>query len=138
MAPDLQPSNFEWKREVRAKRAGNVSTKNLLCCPEDVVTCRACTKNGGCVCDACDISICNECWLACCNKEKIPKSLCNDNFVGYVDAFIVQEEVKWIEAIIAGPVFSGLITYYIEGTDSERHHSMEEAVGKPVRAVCVR
>ena len=138
MAPDLKPSNFEWKRRVRAKRWRNNTTKELLCCPEDVDACQSCSKNDGCVCDACNISICNECWWACCREEKIPKALCNDNFVGYVHAFIVKEEVRWIEAVIAGPVFSGLITYYIEGTDSERHHLMEEAVSKPARAVGIR
>ena len=35
------------------------------------------------------------------------------------------------EATIAAPVYSGLITYYIEGPVSERHHLMEEILTKP-------
>ena len=34
--------------------------------------------------------------------------------------------------------FSGLVTYYIEGDFSQRHHLMEATVGRPERAYGVR
>mgnify|MGYP002808352390 CR=1 FL=1 len=40
-------------------------------------------------------------------------------------------DVTWIEAQIACPIFSGLVTYYIEGDFSQKHHLMEAVVGKP-------
>ena len=72
------------------------------------------------------------------SDRKIPQALANDNFIGYAHRFLVDEGVTWLEATIAGPVFSGLVTYYIEGKNSERHHMMESAVGKPERAWGVR
>ena len=51
---------------------------------------------------------------------------------------MVDNAVTWLECVIAGPVFSGLVTYYIEGQQAERHHLMEAVVGKPDRAYGVR
>ena len=51
---------------------------------------------------------------------------------------MVQNNVTWLEATIAAPVFTGLITYYIEGKQEHRHHLMEEVVGRPQRAYGVR
>ena len=42
--------------------------------------------------------------------------------------------VTWLEATSACPVFTGIVTYYVEGTAAERGHMMEEAVGRPLRA----
>ena len=62
-------------------------------------------------------------------KTKIPKALANDNFISYAHPFIVSENVTWLEATIAAPVFSGLVTYYIEGDQSDKHNLMQVAVG---------
>ena len=48
-------------------------------------------------------------------EVKTPQSLANDNFIGYAHEYIVENKVTWLEATIACPVFSGLVTYYIEG-----------------------
>ena len=64
--------------------------------------------------------------------------MANDNFNGYAHAYIVAAKVNWLEATIAGPVFSGLMAYYIEGDFGDRHHMMESAVGKAERAWAVR
>ena len=70
--------------------------------------------------------------------EADPRCLANDNFIGYVDQYIVDKKVTWLEATIACPIFSGLVTYYVEGTASERGHLMEEALARPQRAWAVR
>ena len=73
------------------------------------------------------------------NNEKIPKALCNDSFIGYVHEFIVQEQVTWLEATIAGPVFSGVVTYYLEGNkDDKWGNLMDTPVGKAPRSWGVR
>ena len=64
--------------------------------------------------------------------------LANDNFIGYAHDFIVRRKVTWLEATIARPVFSGVVTYYVEGTSAERGHMMKEALGRPQRAWAVR
>ena len=71
-------------------------------------------------------------------NRKIPLAMANDNFIGYVHAFLVEHNVTWLEATIAAPLFTGLITYYIEGPPSERHHLMEAALTQPERACGVR
>ena len=65
------------------------------------------------------------------NYEDIPKALCNDNFVGYLRKCFLENNVTWLESTIACPLFSGMITYYIEGTQSDRHHLMSENVLHP-------
>ena len=51
---------------------------------------------------------------------------------------LYAREVTWLEATIACPIFSGLVTYYIEGEAHERHHLMEDTVAQPLRAYAVR
>ena len=36
------------------------------------------------------------------------------DYIGYVHPCIPALKVTWIEAAIAAPVFSGLVTYYVE------------------------
>ena len=71
-------------------------------------------------------------------KTKIPKALANDNFISYAHPFIVSENVTWLEATIAAPVFSGLVTYYIEGDQSDKHNLMQVAVGNAQKSWGVR
>ena len=67
-------------------------------------------------------------------KQAIPKALTNDNYIGYINNYFVENNVTWLEATIASPVFSGLVTYYIEGRQEDRHHLMKDTVGQPERA----
>ena len=71
-------------------------------------------------------------------EEKILRCLANDNFIGYAHEYIVAKKVTWLEPAIACPVFSGLVTYYIEGDESQRGCMMKEALGKPQGAWAVR
>ena len=73
------------------------------------------------------------------NNGKIPKALCNDNFIGYVHEFIVQQRVTWLEATIAAPVFCDLVTYYLEGDQGSKWGNlMDTLVGKAPRSWGVR
>ena len=133
-APDLQADCFEWIRSIRCANG----TEELLCCPEDVVQTELCSHGKAAICPRCRIPVCSECWHYSCTNTKNPKALANDNFIGYAHIFLVEHNVTWLEATIAGPVFSGLVTYYIEGNATQRGHMMETAVGKPERAWGVR
>jgi hypothetical protein len=112
MAPDLQGGSLEWKRKVRTTEG---LEELLLCCPEDVTKSSRCQHSEDWVCEFCWIPLCNTCWFALRNQRKISKALANDNFIGYVNKFVIEHKVTWLEATIASPVFSGLVTYYIEG-----------------------
>ena len=109
-----------------------------MCCPEDVEKRKECRHDDESVCWRCNTPICNECFQLLRRGEKIPKALCNDNYISYQHRFIVHNRVTWLEATIACPIFAGLITYYIEGDAHQRGHLMEEAIGTPQRAYAVR
>ena len=127
-------NTWEWRRKVR--RDGQ--EQDIMCNPEDVVVTSACKHDENTVCCHCDIPICDECWRLALTNASIPKALTNDNFVGYLDEYIVRHRVSWLEATIACPVFTGLVTYYIEGAQEHRHHLMEEPLAQPQRAYAVR
>ena len=46
--------------------------------------------------------------------------------------------MTWLEATIAAPVFSGLVTYYIEGHDNNQYNLMDSTLGKAERSWGVR
>ena len=132
--PGMQDGSWEWFRNVR--RRGGVH--RVLCCPEDVRRSATCRHADHFVCSECAIPICDDCYRMAADKQKIPRALANDNFIGYVHRYIIENRVTWLEATIACPVFSGLVTYYIEGDATERGHMMADPLAKPQRAWAVR
>ena len=125
---------FEWFRSVR--RVGCI--EGILCCPEDVVRTSRCRHGETFVCEHCSIPICNQCYYMSLEGDKIPRCLANDNYIGCVHEYIAANKVTWLEATTVCPVFSGLVTYYIEGDASQRGSMMQEVLGKPKRAWVVR
>ena len=113
MDPFFCDTSFEWCRTIRRKTI----IEQILCCPEDVQTTSACSHAETHICSKCDIPICRECWGLLVCGQKIPKALTNDNFISYIHRYIVENSVTWLEATIACPIFTGLITYYIEGLE---------------------
>ena len=106
--PFSQNDCYEWKR--RCHRSGDF----LLCCPEDVELSSKCKHPDTDICLHCKIPLCHECIGFVDQGRHPPKALTNDNFIFYANAFIVKEQVTWLEAAIACPIFTGLITYYME------------------------
>ena len=84
-------------------------TQEILCCPEDAQQSSKCNHGEDFVCEQCWIPFCTTCWHSLRRDLKIPKALANDNFIGYVARFLVEQKVTWLEATIAAPVFSGLL-----------------------------
>ena len=132
--PHMNDDSYEWKRKIDDHGV----TDDAMCCPEDVKKSPQCTHDDTFVCCKCRIPVCNECWAATVNPEKIPKALTNDNFTGYAHPFIVEMKVTWLEATIASPVFSGLVTYYVEGGPSQRRNLMDCRLAGAQRAWKVR
>lgn len=125
---------WEWKRITHH----NGEDEEVMCNPEDVLRSTLCLHDDHIVCSKCRIPFCNECRRLTQLNQKIPRALTNDNFIGYMNRYIVKHRVTWLEATIASPVFTGLITYYIEGAQEHRHHLMEETIAQPQRAYGVR
>jgi len=132
--PFLQQNSTEWTRATYRNQVREV----MLCCPEDVHPSPGCQHADDTVCSGCQIPLCNECLFFLRQGRKIPKALCNDNFISYQHRYIVENCVTWLEATIACPVFTGLITYYIEGSSDQRGHLMSESLGNLKRSYAVR
>ena len=124
--PGLQDGVYEWRRNVRRGSA----TEEILCCPEDVKRGTSCRHDDQTVCSRCHIPICNECWHKGTTNQKIPRAMTNDNFLGYAHRFLIENKVTWLEATIAAPVFTGLVTYYIEGAPKTSYNLMDSTLGK--------
>ena len=43
------------------------------------------------------------------SSNAAPMTSAYDNWVGYIPEFIARNKVRWVEAAIACPVFSGLV-----------------------------
>ena len=72
----------------------------LLCCPED----HRCDK--GCVekkllCASCELPVCKHCMYKLQANEIVEIGLCNDNWYGYVDSWIYENQVTWMEKTCA-------------------------------------
>ena len=65
----------------------------------------------------------------------IPEALANDKFWGYVTSLLYKYRVRWIEAAAACPVFTALITHYVE---RNRGHLLNAEQHRPQRAYAVR
>ena len=118
----------EWNRKVEQKDG---PLEEMLCNAEYVKRTDACMHDeDDVICSNCRIPICNSCWQHALRDSAIPKALAHDNFIGYLLRFS-WKKCTWLEATIACPFFTGLVTYYIEGPFVKRHHLMEESVARP-------
>ena len=101
-----------------------------MSCPEGVQKSPQCCHDDAFVCCQCRMPVCSERWAAAVNEGKTPKTITNDNFIGYVHEFIPQMQVTWLEATIASPVFAGLVTYYVEGKPSQRRNLLDSTLSE--------
>ena len=126
----------EWTRHIETPQRDGVA----LCCPEDVRRGKHCKHELHKLCPDCSIPVCFSCWIHLWSHKnfRIPAALANDNFQGYCHPFLIQHKVRWIEAVTACPIFTGLVTYYIEGKSEERHHLAGEELGQTERSYAVR
>ena len=80
----------------------DIGKSALLCCPEDHTCAQGCSAQK-LLCRYCDIPVCRDCLLALHGNEISPMGLINDNFIGYLDAWIYQNEITWMEKTVATP-----------------------------------
>lgn len=130
----LQHNCFEWLRQVR--RCGTIHA--IISCPDDVQTSLDCKHDAIFVRQHCRIPFCNDCFTLALQNKLISRCLAHDDFTGCAHDYLVTNKVTWLEAAIACPVFSGLVTYYVEGNASQRGHMMHEALARTQRARAVQ
>ena len=102
----------------------------LLCCPEDHYCSEGC-RDERTLCRICQILVCRDCQLAMMSEEILPRSLMNDNWLGYVDSWIYASDVTWMEKACASPFWAGLMLLCIDQQSrGRRKHLMHEKLYK--------
>ena len=119
----------------------NLATTSLLCCPENHICADGCQKQG-ILCPKCRVPICAECRLAMQANEIIPHGLINDNWYGYVQAWIHEVGVTWMEKTVSSLYWTGMTLFSIglrsDGRKTRRKHLMEAAMYSANRRVAFK
>ena len=134
---ELEAGCWEWQRRLLIPRKEAVP---LLCCPEDVETCRRCRHQPHELCGFCRIPLCHHCHTTMLRmrssaKRVVPMGLCNDNFWGYTTEVISMYQVRWLEAAIVSPCWTSMVVYYVEG---DKGHLLNEELGQQRSRTLVR
>ena len=131
--PDFSDWLLRFSSTLRAKRPdlGDLESAGLLCCPEDQ-TCRHQCETRGEICEACQIPLCSTCVQSLERGEIIPQGLGNDNWIGYVAAWMYANQVTWMEKTAASPYWTGLTVFTVGtvgvGRKSRRRHLLTDAL----------
>ena len=77
--------------------------------------------------------MCRECKLLLQkNNTIIPKGLANDNWIGYVDAWIYRNEVTWMEKTVSTKYWTGLMLFSIDVRHSQRSSRTKHKMHDPL------
>ena len=103
------PDFSEWRLRIHPEILDGIATKRdpyinaqelaadeLLCCPEDHRCHRTCVHEK-LLCSECWIPVCVDCSVAMWKNTIAPMSLVNDNFHGYLDSWLYQNDITWME-----------------------------------------
>ncbi|CAK9039941.1 unnamed protein product [Durusdinium trenchii] len=123
----------EWSRLLPASLYNG---QKIVCCPEDL-RCTACDVGNGQLCETCELPICHQCLVQMFDKHvlAVPQALANDNWYGYPTELLYKHKVRWIEAAAASPVWTSVVTYYVE---ADRGHLVEETLHRAEHRSAVR
>ena len=106
----------------------------LICCPEDQVCEQGCEVDKF-ICRRCQIPVCRECQLVLQRNEVIPKGLANDNWIGYVEQWIYDNEVTWMEKTVSTKHWTGLMLFQIDVRHSNRSSRAKHKMHDPLYRV---
>ena len=112
------------------------SGATILCCPEDI-RCDACDTTSQQLCGNCRLPVCRRCIVRMhqASDYAIPEALGNDNWYGFPTSLLYSHKVRWIEAAAASPVWTSVVSYYLE---ADRGHLLEEHIHRQEHRAAVR
>ena len=101
----------------------------LMCCPEDQLCERKC-KASKKLCYDCQIPICASCRYCLSQNVCSPMALLNDNFIGYVDPWIYEADITWMERTVATPFWTGMTLFSIDrkATHRRQKHNLLDTI----------
>ena len=87
----------------------------ILCCPEDIK--RSCSNpqhDQSHICLHCQIPVCFVCKQHLDQNQPIPMALCNDNWIGEVEAFFLRAHMTWLEFMCSSPFWTTLTVFTLD------------------------
>ena len=84
----LQRQGTKYSRDVH-----DLQGVALLCCPEDHQCTNECVVQKY-LCPKCRLPVCRDCQISLQRNAIVPLGLCNDNWYGYVDRWLYEQESK--------------------------------------------
>ena len=112
----VSPEQF---RGISLTDLQSLSEQTLLCCPEDH-SCDSDCVSQKYLCPRCRLPICRECQKLLQANVIIPQGLINDNWQGYVDSWVYEMGVTWMEKTVSSPFWTGLTLFSVGRRDGER------------------
>ena len=116
-----------------ASDAYQLGVTPLLCCPEDHRCKHTCVEDKR-LCASCELPVCRECRIGLQANIVVPIGLINDNWYGYVDRFIYEQQVTWMEMTCATPFWTGMMLMEIEVRRGERSKRKKHKLHDPLFA----
>ena len=109
-----------------------LAKSSLLCCPEDHQCVHADCVRDRYLCPQCKVPICRSCQLFLQQNSVGPEMLINDNWIGYIEDFIYQKEVTWMEKTVTSPYWTSLTLFSLGSRNSQGHlrkrHKLHDAM----------
>ena len=101
----------------------------LLCNPEDHFCEHGCVEKKW-LCLRCRIPICVDCRLCLQRNVAIPAGLMNDNWYGYIEPWIFEQKVTWMEKLVSSPYWTGMTLFAISrhGNRPSARHKMNDVL----------
>ena len=107
----------------------------ILCCPEDHrCSTRDCVEQKT-LCPSCKIPVCRSCRMLLHENVIVPQGLMNDNYNGFLESWIWEQRVTWMEKTVSSPFWTGMTLFTVgargrakKGNASVKQHLLHEAM----------
>ena len=131
----------EQLRDISVGDLQALAATELLCCPEDH-SCRGDCAQTKILCPRCRVPICRSCRELLHENVIIPQGLHNDNWWGYIEAFIYEKQVTWMEKTVSCLYWTGILLFTIgrrgQERKSNRQHTYHDAMYSLERRVAFK
>lgn len=126
-------TNNEWSRRLPASIYNG---QKIVRRPEDL-RCTDCGARSVQLCETCELPSFHQCLAHMFDQRVIavPQALANDSWYGYPTELLYKHKVRWIEAAAASPVWTSVISYYVE---ADRGHLLEENLHRAEHRTAIR
>ena len=117
--------------KIRFSEVEMLRSEGFLCCPEDQCCKHSCVEEKM-LCPDCAFPLCRTCRVTLHANQIIPQALINDNWYGYVDEWIFNMGITWMEKTVSTPYWTGITLFSVGtrgsgGEKERRQHLLQNA-----------